>query len=267
MADLIAAEDTRRTRKLLTAFNIHTKVVAYHKDNERKQRSALVDALASGSNVALCSDAGTPGIADPGEELVDACIREGIEVEVIPGPSSVIAALVASGLPTGRFVFESFLPRRGRARDDRLTALADETRTIVLFEAPARVGATLQDLARTLGPDRRCAVCRELTKLHEEVFRATLSEAAEHFADTRGEIVLVLEGAVPRDAAVRGDALRRFIADALEDGDSVRDVAAAAAAELGVRKREAYEVALDLSEELGGRCQIPRRPPSGGIEE
>lgn len=249
-ADLIAAEDTRRTRKLLSAFDIHTPLVAYHRDNESSARERLLVELRSGKTVALVSDAGTPGIADPGEALVAACVAEDIAVEARPGASSVLYALAVSGLPTGRFVFESFLPRKGRARSDRLCALRTEQRTIVVFEAPSRVPPTLADLASELGSDRSCAVCRELTKIHEETWRGTLGDAADEFEatkqDLRGEFVLVVAGAPAERGEPDPAAIRAFVEARLAGGDSVRDASAAAADALGVPKRAAYEAALGI---------------------
>ncbi|HIE50463.1 MAG TPA: 16S rRNA (cytidine(1402)-2'-O)-methyltransferase, partial [Armatimonadetes bacterium] len=165
---LIAAEDTRTTRKLLAHYDIHTPLVSYHRDNARIRQPRILEALRQGQKVALVTESGTPTISDPGYDLVRAAIAEGFPVVPVPGPSALLAALVVSGLPSDRFVFEGFLPRKGQKRHARLTALRTEPRTIVLFEAPHRLLATLRDLADTLGPDRPVAVARELTKVHEE---------------------------------------------------------------------------------------------------
>ncbi len=242
--DLIAAEDTRRTRKLLAAYDLHTPLVSYHRDNQATRTVELVGKIGDGATIALVSDAGMPAIADPGSELVAACAAADLEVEVVPGPSSVLHALVASGLPTGRFVFESFLPRKGQQRRARLDALVDEERTMIIFEAPNRVAKTLRDLAVALGGDRRCAVCRELTKLHEEVFRGSLDSAAEAFEVGRGEFVIVVEGATRPENQVSPAALEGYVSELLAAGKSVRDAAAVAARELGVRRKDAYEAAI-----------------------
>jgi 16S rRNA (cytidine1402-2'-O)-methyltransferase len=200
----------------------------------------------------VVSDAGMPGISDPGERLVAAAVEAGHAVEVVPGPSAAIAALVASGLPAGRFGFEGFLPRKGAARAERLAAVAAEARTTVLYEAPHRLARTLVDLAGACGGQRRVAVARELTKRYEEVWRGTLAEAAEWAAaePPRGEVAVVLDAAPPA-AEPTGDDLDAALRARLAAGDSVRDAAAAAAAELGVRKRVAYERAVELAAETG----------------
>jgi 16S rRNA (cytidine1402-2'-O)-methyltransferase len=202
-ADVIAAEDTRRTRTLLTHAGIRAggRLQSVHAHNERARATELVAAMRGGQTIAYVTDAGMPGISDPGEELVRACLDAGVPVEVVPGPSAALTALVLSGFPTERFVFEGFLPRKGRARAERLEAIAAETRTVVCFEAPTRVAATLADLARACGGDRGVAVARELTKLHEEVWRGTLEGALAEIGEqpTRGEYVVVV---APGEAVV-----------------------------------------------------------------
>lgn len=246
-ADVIACEDTRRTRALLTAAGIAGKrLVAVHEHNEATQAARLVGLIAAGTRVALVTDAGTPAVSDPGERVVAAVVGAGLPVEVVPGPSALLAALVASGLSTERFVFEGFLPRKGADRAVRLAALAAEPRTVVLYESPHRVAATVADLAATCGPERRVAVARELTKLHEETWRGTLADAVAHLAarEPRGEYVLVLQGAPPR-AAGKEDvdaALRRR----LGAGEDRKTAVAAVAGELGVPKRQVYDAALAL---------------------
>src|SRR2546421_4897947 len=192
--DVVAAEDTRRTGVLLKRFGIEARMVSLHEANERVRTEDLAARLRAGEDVAMVSDAGMPGLSDPGFRLVRACIEEGIEVRVVPGPSAAIAALVVSGLPTDRFAYEGFLPRRAGDRRARLEALAEDPRTIVLFESPRRVAATLSEAAEVLG-DRRAAVARELTKLHEEVLRGRISELLLSLGHLRGEVVIVLEGA------------------------------------------------------------------------
>lgn len=248
-ADVIAAEDTRRTRALLTHADVPggRRLIALHEHNERARAADLVERIRRGDRVAFVCDAGMPGISDPGERLVRVCAEAGLRVEVVPGPSAALAALVVSGLPTARFVMEGFLPRSGRERTERLEQVAAERRTTVLFEAPNRVGATLADLARACGGDRRVAIARELTKRFEDVWRGTLAEAVEHVAahEPRGEHVVVLGPAPPADAPddqTVGDAVRARLAS----GASVRDAATEVASELGIPRRRAYDIANAL---------------------
>jgi 16S rRNA (cytidine1402-2'-O)-methyltransferase len=193
---LVACEDTRRTGKLLAGLGIKARLLSFFEGNEAERVPQLIEELRAGTDVAVVSDAGMPGLSDPGYRLVAACVEAGIQVDVIPGPSAAVAALVISGLPTDRFVFEGFLPRSGKARTDRLASLEREPRTIVLFESPRRVAATLKDLLAAAG-DRRVVVARELTKLHQEVIRGDLSDVLEQITgrELKGEVVLVLEGA------------------------------------------------------------------------
>jgi 16S rRNA (cytidine1402-2'-O)-methyltransferase len=206
-ADLVAAEDTRRTGRLLQSLGIKARLVSFFEGNEHRKVGSLLAALKAGSDVAVVSDAGMPGVSDPGYRLVAACVEAGIPVDVAPGPSAAVAALVISGLPTDRFVFEGFLPKSGRARTERLARLAGEERTVVLFESPRRVAATLGDLLEQ--GDRRVAVVRELTKLHQEVLRGRLSGILDALGDRelRGEVVLVLEGVRPADDDRSAEAL------------------------------------------------------------
>jgi 16S rRNA (cytidine1402-2'-O)-methyltransferase len=248
-ADVIAAEDTRRTRALLSHAGIAAgrRLRAVHARNEAAATARVVDEVRGGARVAVVTDAGMPGISDPGAVLVRACLDAGLPVETVPGPSSVLAALVLSGLPTDRFVFEGFLPRKGRARAARLSAIADEPRTTVLFEAPARVRATLADLVAACGPDRPVALARELTKVFEEVWRGTLANAVRHVerVEPRGEHVIVVGPAAERPPA--GDAeVDAAVRAALADGRSARDAAADVADALGVARRRAYAAATRL---------------------
>jgi 16S rRNA (cytidine1402-2'-O)-methyltransferase len=246
-ADVIAAEDTRRTRALLTHAGVPggARLVAVHEHNERSRAAELVDRIRVGDRVVFVTDAGMPGISDPGERLVRVCVEAGLAVEVVPGPSAVLAALVVSGLPTARFVMEGFLPRAGRERAERLAVVAAEVRTTVLFEAPNRVAATLAELAAACGGDRRVVIARELTKRFEEVWRGTLTEARAHVEAVapRGEHVLVLDGAPPV-VGPDDDAIREAVEGLLGDGVSARDAAAEVAAALGVPKRRAYAIAI-----------------------
>ena len=244
-ADLVCCEDTRRTGRLLQHAGI--RAAALRVVNDHTEEAAVADIVARlgrGELVAVVSDAGMPGISDPGERLVVAAVAGGFVVEVVPGPSAAISALVASGLPAGRFVFEGFLPRKGSGRTERLAALAPERRTVVLYEAPHRVARTLADLSAVCGPDRRVVLARELTKLHEESWRGTLTEAIARVAEVepRGEYVLVLDGApVPDD--VTDEAIVVALAAERALGASTRDAVAAVTAALAVPKRRVYDLA------------------------
>jgi len=248
-ADVICCEDSRRTGKLLELAGVVNRppLLVVNDHTESTRRAEVLDRLDRGERVVVVSDAGMPGIADPGERLVTAAIRAGHRVEVVPGPSAGVAALVGSGLPTGRYVFEGFLPRKGRARTERLAALAVEARTIVVYESPHRVAETLADLAGALGSTRRVAVARELTKLHEEYWRGSLGEAVVWAAATppRGEIAVVLDGAPPPTAAT-DDELRAALRVAMAEGSGTSRAASDVAVRFGVPKRRAYELALDL---------------------
>lgn len=244
-AHLVCCEDTRRTGRLLQHAGVRApglKVVNDH--TEDSAVAEVLDRLAAGQHVAVVSDAGMPGISDPGERLVAAALDAGHLVEVVPGPSAVVSALVVSGLPAGRFVFEGFLPRKGSGRTERLVSLADERRTVVLYEAPHRVARTLADLAVACGQDRRVVLSREITKLHEEHWRGSLVEAIDHVAETepRGEYVLVLDGA-PAPAEVTDDAIRAALEAARSGGASTRDAVAMVMERLGVAKRRVYDLA------------------------
>jgi 16S rRNA (cytidine1402-2'-O)-methyltransferase len=248
-ADVIVCEDTRRTRQLLTHAGIPgRRLVAVPAFREAQSVRRVMEWLQAGDRVALVTDAGMPAVSDPGSRLVAAAVAAGYSVEVVPGPSAALAALVASGLATDRFCFEGFLPRRGPERAARLAAAAADERTTVVFESPLRVGATLAELAEVCGPGRRVAVARELTKLHEEVWRGTLGEAAglAAAATPRGEHVIVVAGRPPEEGVVPAAEVEAAVALRLAAGESARDAARGAAEELGVRRREAYDVALRL---------------------
>jgi 16S rRNA (cytidine1402-2'-O)-methyltransferase len=239
-ADLVAAEDTRRTGKLLAHIGVKKRMVSLFEGNEEQRVDEILDRLREGDVVALVSDAGMPAVSDPGFRLVRAAVDAGLEVNVVPGPSAVTAALVVSGLPTDRWVFEGFLPRRGSERRARLRALAHEPRTIVVFESPLRVVSLLRDVLVELG-DRRAALARELTKLHEEVVRGRVSEvlAAALETEPRGEIVVVLEGAAPTEADLDElvDEARRLVADGMRK----REAAAAVARRSGGSANAIYD--------------------------
>ncbi len=247
-ADVVCCEDTRRTGRLLAHAGIGPRpllVVNDHTEPEAVRR--VLDRLATGAVVALVSDAGMPAVSDPGALLVSAVLAAGHPVSVVPGPSASLAALVISGLPTGRFVFEGFLPRRGPARRARLASLAVEERTAVIYEAPHRLARTLGELGESCGPRREVAVARELTKLHEEVWRGRLGDAAAWAGERapRGEMVVILAGAEPAEAA-DPETVRAAVADELAAGATARDAAAAVAAALGVSRRDAYSEALRI---------------------
>lgn len=195
-ADLVLAEDTRTTGMLLKHYDIKARLQSHHKFNEHQTAEAVAERLAaSDETVVLVSDAGTPGISDPGFMLVRACVAREVEVQCLPGATAFVPALVSSGLPCERFAFEGFLPQK-KGRATRLAALAEEPRTMIIYESPYRVAKTLRQLAEAFGPDRRCAACREISKLHEECVRGTLEEVAAHFEanEPRGEFVLIVEG-------------------------------------------------------------------------
>jgi len=248
-ADVVAAEDTRRTRALLTHAGVPAagRLRAVHEHNEQESASWIVDAVQEGSDVAYVTDAGMPGISDPGARLVRACLDAGLRVDVVTGPSAVLTALVISGFPTDRFVFEGFLPRRGVDRRERIAALVPETRTAVLYESPRRVHATLTQLLAACGPLREVAVARELTKLHQEVWRGPLDEAVGHveLTEPRGEHVLVLAPAPPTPEASDTE-IGAHVSAALAEGLSTRDAAARVARDLKVPRRRTYDAAMRL---------------------
>lgn len=244
-ADLVCCEDTRRTGRLLQHAGVRATALRVVNDHTEEAATAeVVQRLDRGELVAVVTDAGMPGISDPGERLVAAAIAAGHEVVVVPGPSAAITAVVASGLPAGRFAFEGFLPRKGSGRTQRLAAVAAEPRTVVLYEAPHRLARTLADLAAACGDERRVVIARELTKLHEEHWRGTLGEALARVdeVEPRGEHVLVLAGA-PAPATVDDEAIVAALQAARAAGASTRDAVAEVAAALGVPKRRAYDLA------------------------
>ena len=258
-ADVVYCEDTRHSRKLLTHSGIvGASLRSLHEHNEDDRIDEVVAAVAGGATVVLVSDAGMPGVSDPGSRLVAAVAAAGLTVSVVPGPSAVLAALVTSGLPTDRFCFEGFLPRSGRERRERLASVAAEPRTTVLFEAPGRVAATLRDLAAACGAERPVAVARELTKLHEELWRGPAGEAAAWATATpvRGEVVLVVGGAPEVEAVVADDALLEALGSRLAAGERTRGAVDAVAAEFGVGRRRVYDLALS------GRADGPAAGPS-----
>jgi 16S rRNA (cytidine1402-2'-O)-methyltransferase len=241
-ADVIAAEDTRRLRRLTTDLGIELtgRVISYFEGNEQGRTPQLLELLVAGSRVVLVTDAGMPSVSDPGYRLVVAAVEAGIEVTSVPGPSAVLTALAVSGLPVDRFCFEGFLPRKAGERGRRLAALAAEPRTMVFFEAPHRTHAALKALAEAFGAERRGAVCRELTKTYEEIKRGSLGELAAWAAEeVRGEITLVVEGAAEQPVAIED--VRAAVAELEAEGLSRRDAIARVAAESGLPKRHVYD--------------------------
>lgn len=247
-ADVVACEDTRHSGRLLKAVGVMAReLLSLNDHNENQRVPQIIERLARGQVVALVSDAGMPGISDPGERLVAAVSEAGYRIETVPGPTALISALVVSGLPISRFVYEGFLPRKGKARSARLAALSQEERTIVMYESPHRLARTVADLAEWFGETRRISISRELTKLYEETWRGTLGEAIVHTTVVvpRGEYVLVVEGAPEAKPASLGevDAALAFYVD---QGLSKRDATDRVARELGVSRRDVYNRALML---------------------
>lgn len=245
--DFIAAEDTRVSVKLLNHFEIKKPLVSYHQHNHVTAGQAILSRLLGGESCALVTDAGTPAISDPGEELVRLCADNGVEVLSIPGCCAAVNALAISGLPTGRFTFEGFLSVNKKTRREHLAALENEERTMIFHEAPHKLLSTLEDLSAAFGPERPVALCRELTKLHEETIRTTLGQAADHWRDTapKGEFVLVVAGRPPRQEAAMTveEAVERVLA--LRDGGMrLKDAAREVADATGLSKNELYAAAL-----------------------
>ncbi len=246
-AALVCCEDTRRTGRLLQHAGVRAQRLAIANEHTELSRIAeVLDVLGAGDDVAVVTDAGTPGISDPGERLVRAALDAGFDVSAVPGPSADVMALVLSGLPTSRYVFEGFLPRSGRDRATRLAEIAAEPRTVVLYEAPHRIRRTVDDLREACGDDRRAAVARELTKLHEEVLRGTLAEITAALGEPRGEYVVVLEGAMARDEPVDDDAIRAALRAELADGATKKEAVATVASTLGTPKKRVYALAIAL---------------------
>ncbi|WP_281063279.1 16S rRNA (cytidine(1402)-2'-O)-methyltransferase [Leptolyngbya sp. Cla-17] len=245
--DAIAAEDTRHTGKLLHHFQITTPQVSYHEHNLITRTVELVERLQQGQAIALVSDAGMPGISDPGYELVKACVEVGLTVVPIPGCSAVVAALIASGLPSDRFVFEGFLPAKPKDRRTHLERLKSESRTLVFYEAPHRLRQTLQDLLM-LGDDRAIVLARELTKLHEEFWRGTIAEAIDHYRDRDpiGEFTLVLAGAELNPLILSDDALKIELQALLSQGHSRSEASRQLAQQTALPRRQIYQLALSL---------------------
>lgn len=245
--DLIAAEDTRRTMGLLNYLNIEKPMTSYFEHNRKEKGEYLVSEMKKGKNIALVSDAGTPAISDPGEDLVALCAQNGVDVVPVPGAVAGINALIASGLPTGRFTFEGFLTVNKRGRSEMLSSLVNEERTMIFYEAPHKLRATLKDMYSFFG-NRRICLCREITKVHEEFFRTTLKEAAEHYEKNppRGEFVLVIEGKSRKEVQTEEQSkwekisIEEHVQMYIEDGIDEKEAIRRAAKDRGIPKRDVY---------------------------
>lgn len=244
--DLIAAEDTRHTIKLLNHYEIKKPLTSYHEHNIKEKGIELIDRLNKGENIALVSDAGMPGISDPGQDLIGLAVEEDIQIVILPGPTASIAALVVSGLNTDKFVFEGFLSSKKKERIDQLNAIKDEKRTMIIYESPHRLLDSLDNMLTTLG-NRRIAIVRELTKIYEEIFRGTIEEGIDKFSSEkiRGEFVLIIEGNqeehVEEDIDIEEE-LRKFINQGLSKKESVKRVAE----EFKLPKNQVYQISLEL---------------------
>ena len=250
-ADFIAAEDTRVSLKLLNYLGIKKSLVSYYEHNKAFKGNVILDRILAGETCALVSDAGSPAISDPGEDLVRLCAEHGITVTAIPGPCAVITALSISGLPTGRFCFEGFLSTAKKSRKEHLASLQGETRTMIFYEAPHKLLSTLEDLAEAFGSDRKISLCRELTKLHEEVVRTTLGEAIEKYTANapKGEFVLVVDGAAPVEKEIptaedAGAMVKRLIAEGLSRKDAIKQTAKTQ----DLPKNVVYDAALSIDD-------------------
>ena len=244
--DFIAAEDTRNTLRLLSGLGISKTLISYHEHNRHEAGERIAARLEAGESCALVTDAGTPAISDPGEDIVALCAQRGIPVTSIPGACAFVTALTLSGLPTRRFVFEGFLPPKGKERRERLSALAREERTFILHEAPHKLMRTLEDMYKYFG-DREIALCRELTKMHEEIIRTTLSQAIAKYTETppKGEFVLVLAGAehIEEETITLEDAVE-LVLQRRENGERMKDAVRQVSADTGINKNELYDAAL-----------------------
>ncbi len=245
--DIIAAEDTRVTRKLLSTYDIKTSMVSYYEHNVAKRLPELIDRMKDGQNIALVTDSGVPGISDPGFRVITACIEQEIEVEIIPGPSAFISALVVSGLPTDKFFFGGFLPRKEGLRKRGLDQAKHYKATLVFYESPHRIAKTLVNIKEVLG-DRRMVLARELTKKYEEVRRGTVSEVIESIDNKRikGEIVLVVEGATEKRADIDDESIESCLLELIDSGLSKKEAVHSATKSLGLSKRRVFDIAKDL---------------------
>ena len=246
-ADFIAAEDTRVTLKLLNHFNIKKSLVSYYEHNAKRSGERILERILAGENCALVTDAGMPSVSDPGEDLAVRCAEAGIEITAVPGPSAVVTALALSALPSGRFCFEGFLSTSGKSRREHLDSLKGEKRTMIFYEAPHKLLKTLEDLRGAFGGGRRIALCREMTKLHEETVRTTLDGAVAMYAETppRGEFVLVIEGA-PEEAEGQctPEAALELVNRYRAEGKSLKEACRLAAGQTGYKKNELYDLSV-----------------------
>lgn len=245
-ADLVAAEDTRRTLQLLNHFGITKPLTSYHEHNKREKGEYIISLLKDGKNVALVSDAGTPAISDPGEDMVRLCIENGVEVTSVPGPVAAINALILSGLNTSRFAFEGFLSVNKRHRREHLDSIKNDTRTLIFYEAPHKLKNTIADMQSAFGGERRIALARELTKIHEEILRFTLDEAAAYYEENapRGEYVIIVEGAAEKREEAENEweniPVKEHVDKYIAEGMTVKDAIKTAAVDRNVPKREVY---------------------------
>ena len=248
-ADFIAAEDTRVTLRLLNHFDIKKPLVSYYEHNAKRSGVKILERILAGESCALVTDAGMPSVSDPGEDLAVRCAEAGVEISAVPGPSAAVTALALSALPSGRFTFEGFLSTSGRSRREHLESLKGERRTMIFYEAPHKLRRTLADLRDAFGAPRRAALCREMTKLHEEVIRTTLGEAAELYTEEnppRGEFAIVIAGA-PEDAggAVTPEAALALVNEYRAAGMSLKEACRQAAEKTGLKKNELYDLAVN----------------------
>ena len=246
--DFIAAEDTRVTLKLLNHFNIKKPLVSYYEHNAKRSGVKILERILNGEDCALVTDAGMPSVSDPGEDLAVRCAEAGVEITSVPGPSAAVTALAISAMPSGRFCFEGFLSTSGRSRREHLESLKDEKRTMIFYEAPHKLVKTLEDLCKTFGAERRIALCREMTKLHEEVIRTTLGEAVAMYGEEnppRGEFVLVIDGA-PEDMSEQytPEAALELVNEYRAEGKSLKEACRLAAEVTGYKKNELYDLAV-----------------------
>lgn len=248
-ADFIAAEDTRVSIKLLNHLGLKKQLVSYHEHNKQESGPRILTRLLSGESCALVTDAGTPAISDPGEDLVRLCHENGVTVTAIPGPCAAVTALAMSGLPTGRWCFEGFLSVSKRSRREHLEVLRNETRTMIFYEAPHKLLSTLEDMQNTFGPERPLCLCRELTKLHEEAMRTTLGEALRYYQENspRGEYVLIVGGAAPQvEEAPSMEVCLQRVAALRESGMSLKDAVKTVSKDTGVARNVLYDAAVKL---------------------
>lgn len=249
--DFIAAEDTRVTLRLLNHFEIKKPLISYYEHNRTEKGVQIADRIMAGENCAIVTDAGMPCISDPGEDLVALCRKEGIAIEVVPGPTAAMSAIAVSGISCSRFCFEGFLSTSKKSRFEHLEELKDETRTMIFYEAPHKLKATLSDFKKNFGGERRISLCRELTKIHEEVLLLTLDSAIAYYEqnDPRGEYVLVLEGTEKKCEEYSLDDCLEIMLEMVRSGKSKNDAARLMAKQSGFRKNELYKLLVDFEEE------------------